>query len=117
MLGITAEISERQYNDRKTRWRERARGRALGPPQWTGIIPDHSIRPHRAINVLEGLLTQIDELDPSLALGVIVRRRRDTDAAGLCEALESSRDVDAISEDVVRLNDYVTNINANAESN
>lgn len=36
--------------------------------------------------------------------------------AGSREALEPSRDVDAISEDVVRLNDYVTNVNANAES-
>src|SRR4029079_2908840 len=72
LLRIATEVGERQHNNGKTRWRERTRGRALGPCQWTGIIPNHSIRPHGAINVLEGLLAQIDELDPSLALGVIV---------------------------------------------
>ena len=82
-----------------------------------GFIPDQGIGPHRAVDVLEVLLAQISELDPDLASDLIVGRRRDADAAGLCDALKPRRDVDAVAKDVMGLDDYVADIDAHAESN
>jgi len=48
---------------------------------------------------------------------LIVGRRRDADAAGFCDALKSRRDVDAISKDVMGLDNYVADIDAHAQSN
>ena len=80
-------------------------------------IPDHGIGPDRAGDVLEVLLAQIGELDPDLASDLIVGRRRDADAAGFGDALKSRRDVNAISKDVMGLDDYVADIDAYTESN
>ncbi len=79
--------------------------------------PDYSVGPHSPINVLERSLAQIDEVDPSFAADIIVRRRRDTDAAWLRQALKPRCDVDAVSEDVMWLNNYVTNVDTNPERN
>ena len=66
---------------------------------------------------LEVLLAQIGELNPDLASDLIVDRRRDADAAGFCDALKPRRNVNAVSKDVVGLDDYVANIYAYAEDN
>jgi hypothetical protein len=68
-------------------------------------------------DVLKVLLAQIGELDAYLAPHLIVGRGRDTHAARFCDALKPRRDIDAISKDVVRLDDHVTDIDADAESN
>jgi hypothetical protein len=63
------------------------------------------------------LLTQIGELNPHLASDVIVGRRRDADAAGFRDALKPRRNVNAVAKNVMRLNNHITDIDANTESN
>ncbi|MFK4696992.1 hypothetical protein ABIF42_002586 [Bradyrhizobium diazoefficiens] len=77
----------------------------------------HSIDPDRTGNVFEVLLAQIAELNPDLALDLIVGRRRDADAAGLCDALKPRRNIDAVPKNVMRFNNYVADIDAHTESN
>ena len=80
-------------------------------------IPDHGIGPDRAGDVFEVLLAQIGELNPDLASDLIVGRRRDADAAGFCDALKPCRNINAVSKDVMGLDDYVADIDAHTESN
>ena len=51
------------------------------------------------------------DLAPDLAVSVI----RDADAAGVRDAFEASRDVDAVAEDVVVVDDDVADMNADAK--
>src|SRR5262249_1951407 len=44
-------------------------------------------------------------------------RRRDADAAGLGDALKARRNIHAVSEDVMGLYNYVTDIDADTEGN
>ena len=48
---------------------------------------------------------------------MIVSRRRNADAAGFCNALKPRRDVDAVSKDVMRLDNNVANIDADTKRN
>jgi hypothetical protein len=82
-----------------------------------GPVRDHRISSDRKGNVLEILLAQIEELNRDLASNVIVGRRRDADAAGLCDALKPRRNVNAVSKDIMGLDDYVADIDAHAEGN
>ena len=47
---------------------------------------------------------------------VVIGGSRDTDAAGLSYALEPGRDVDAISKNVVRFDDYISNVDADPKN-
>ena len=70
----------------------------------------------RAGDVLDVLLAEIlkgDVVEPVADL--IAHGARDADAAGLGEHLETRRDVDAIAEDIVVLDDHVAEIDADAE--
>jgi hypothetical protein len=99
------------------RRRKRTWPRALNLCRRARSTPDHGIGSNREGDVFEVLLAQIAKLNPHFAPDMIVSRRRDADAAGLCDALEPCRDVNAISKDVMRLDDYVADIDADAESN
>ena len=94
-----------------------ARRCTLNVGGWAGCFSDQSIGPDRARNVFEALLTQIGELDVNLVPNMIVSRRRDANASGICNALEPRRDIYAVPKDVMRLDNYVTDINAHTESN
>jgi hypothetical protein len=48
---------------------------------------------------------------------MVLARRRYADAAGFCDALKPRGDVHAVAKDVVRLDDYVADIDADTESN
>ena len=48
---------------------------------------------------------------------MIVDRGRDANAAGFCSALKPCRNVNALSKDVMRLDDYVADIDADTEGN
>src|SRR5947199_7299508 len=72
---------------------------------------------HRSIDVLKGLLAQISELYIHLAPDLIVGGSRDAGAARRCNALKPGRDVDAVPEDIMWLDDHVADIDADAESN
>jgi hypothetical protein len=61
------------------------------------------------------LLTEIDELDRQLRPDVIPSRARDANPARLRQSLQAGRDIDGIAEEVVALNDYVTDMHPDAE--
>jgi hypothetical protein len=73
-------------------------------------IPNNRIGTYRTGYVLESLLAQIRELDRDFAANLIAGRRRDTDATGFGYSLKPSRDVDAIPENVVTLDQDVTEV-------
>ena len=80
-------------------------------------IRDHGIGPHGTSDILEALLAQIGELDRDLASDLIVGGRRDADATGFGDALKPRCDVDAVSKDVVTLDEYVAEVDADPKSN
>src|SRR6516162_3795451 len=65
---------------------------------------------HGAVDVLQPLLTKIGELDCDLTSNLIVRGRRETDATRLSDALKSCGDVDTVSENVIALDQDVTEV-------
>jgi hypothetical protein len=81
----------------------------------SGPLRDHGIGAHRTSNVLEALLAQIDKLDRDFADNLFVSRSRDADAARFGDALKTGCDVDAIAKNVMRFNNYVADIDANAK--
>src|SRR5260370_16786517 len=86
-------------------------------PRWIGGIPEHNIDPHRALDVFEVLFAQISELDVDLSADMIVNGEGNADAARFCDALKPRRDIDAISKDVMGLDDYVADVDTYTESN
>jgi len=82
-----------------------------------GFFPDHGIGPDRAGDVFQVLLAEISELNLDLAMDSIVGGRRNADAAGFCNALKPCRNVNSVSEDVMGFDDYVADVDADAESN
>ena len=79
-------------------------------------IARHPVDPQRLGHVLERLFAQVVEGDfeppPGLAIGVV----GEADAAGLRQALQACRNVDAVAVDVVALDDHVAQVDADAES-
>ena len=70
----------------------------------------------RAGDVLDALLAEIlegDVVEPVADL--VAHRAGDADAARLGKHLEARRDIDAIAENVVLLDDHVAEIDADAE--
>src|SRR6516164_4814958 len=78
---------------------------------------DRGIDPDRICNVLEVPLTQINELDPDLASNMTIDGRRNANATRLGNPFKPRRDVDVVTEDIVRLDDHIANIDSNAEQN
>jgi hypothetical protein len=78
-------------------------------------LPDDSIGPDGSSDILEVLLAEICELNPYFTPDLIVGRRRNADAAWLRDTLKPCCNVDAISKDVMRLDNDVTDIYADAE--
>lgn len=66
---------------------------------------------------LKILLAQIGELNPDFASDLIVGSRGYANAAGFCDALKPGRNIHAVAKDVIRLGNYVADINAHAEGN
>src|SRR5258705_4413788 len=50
-------------------------------------------------------------------MDVIVGGRRDANATGLCDAFKPSRNVHAVPKNVMRLDNYVADIDAHSEGN
>src|SRR5262245_43881674 len=69
----------------------------------------------RPSDVFEGLLAKISELDRDLAVNLIVGGRRDADASRLSDALQPRRDVYAIAEYVIALDEDVPEVNPDPE--
>ena len=78
-------------------------------------IPDHSIGPYRTRDILEALLAQIGELDRDLAANLIVSGSRYADASGLGNALKPCRNIDAVTKNIVALDQDVAEVDPDPE--
>src|SRR6476646_364276 len=105
MRGVASEIRERQNHHGKPRCRKRCRTSSLRLCRRTDCVS-----PGRAKNVLQILLAEIDEADSDPASNLVVDGRGNADAARLRDALQSRRDIDAVTEDVVGFDDDIAYI-------
>src|SRR6516225_7326118 len=69
----------------------------------------------RPRDVLDGLLSHIVEIEAEFVPDLVVYDARNHDAARVSECLQPRRDVDAITEDIVTVDDDVTDVDAKAE--
>ena len=107
LLGIAAEVGERQNRDGEARRLllvRRGGGGGGHRPFQPG--PD-CVDPHRPGDILVVLLAEIEEVRPDPSPHVFVRGARNENAAGLANAFEPRSDVDAVAEDVVALDEDV----------
>ena len=74
-----------------------------------------AVDPDRPVDVLQRLLAHILEGEVEPVADMVADRRRNRDAAGLGDAFDARRDVDAVAIDVVVLDDDVAEIDADAE--
>jgi hypothetical protein len=72
-------------------------------------------RTHRPRDILDLLLTQIIEFDRKLVADLVVDSARDAKPARLTKRLQPRGDVHAVAENVARVDDDVTDIDANAK--
>ena len=114
LLGIAAEIGERQYRDgtpiieiRRAR-REYGGGDKLF--RQLGHLAGHPVDPDGSRNVLEALGAEILEIEIDLVGDLLVDDFRYIDTAGLGQRLDPRRNVDAVAEDVAFLGDDVAEI-------
>jgi hypothetical protein len=68
-------------------------------------------------DILQRLLARVLDVERHLIARVIEDCPRDTYAAGFGDRLKSRRNVNAVSKDVMGLDDYVADIDAHTESN
>jgi hypothetical protein len=108
--GRPASVLERQDgNGRFVRqWQRR-------PSAWRCTAQPHAVDPHETGDVLELLLPCVLEGQLKLTLRVFVHSTGYADASGLGKALQTRSHIDAITEDVATLDDYVTLMNAHPE--
>src|ERR1700733_3317705 len=71
--------------------------------------PEHA---HRASDVLHSLLTEVSESYRELIPNLVVRRPRDTHAAGLAERFQTRGDIDAVTKYVVAVDDDIADVDA-----
>ena len=115
LLRVAAHVDERQNRDRRLfRALLRRGGRILRGVARARFLAadDDLVDADRPVDVLDLLVAEIlvDELEPVADL--IAHRRRYADAAGLGDQLEARRDIDAVAEDVVLIDDDVAKIDA-----
>ncbi len=75
----------------------------------------HPKNPDRLGYVFDRLRTQVLEGEVKLAFDLADSIVSNANAAGLCQAFQARRNIDAITIKIVALDDYVTNIDADAE--
>ena len=116
LLRIAAHIGEWENGDRRLP----GRGHAGRGPLF-GFRDQFRIELHfedtdGTGNVLDGLIAQILEHDVVEAISdLIAYRARHANATGLGEHLEARRHIDAVAEDVLVLDDHVTQIDPDTE--
>lgn len=71
--------------------------------------------PHRLRDVLDALLTREPEWQDHLGPNLIEYGAGDGDATWFRGRLQSSRDVDAVSKQIVALDEHIAEIDANPE--
>jgi hypothetical protein len=80
------------------------------------LFPDHGVCADRAVNVFEVLLAEISELNANSAYDTFIGRRGNADAAGFCDTFKPRRNIHAVAEDIMWLDNYVADIYADTES-
>src|SRR5258705_6681395 len=78
---------------------------------------DDTVNVDRPGDILQSLLARVLNLERHLIARVIEDCLRDADTAGFGNALKPCRDVDAVPKDVMRLDDYVADVDAHTERN
>jgi hypothetical protein len=97
MLRVAADVGERQDDDREV-WRPSSSRLKGGERGWRDFRASiKRIDPHRSHDVLEVLVSEIDEVRVDLAAHVVVGCARDQHAARLAKALQPRRDVHAVA--------------------
>jgi len=73
------------------------------------------IDPHRPRDILDALLAYILKRIGQPVAHLVANHPRDADPARLCKRLQTRRDVHPIAKDVVALDDYIAEIDSDAE--
>src|SRR4051812_15826594 len=110
LLGVAAQVLKRQ--DRN--------GRLVGQGErysYPALVEPHTMDANRTCDVLDLLWPMIIEIYVDLAHDIALHAVGNTDAARFGKRFEARCDIDAIAEDVVLLNDYVANIDADPKRN
>ncbi len=118
LLGIAAHVDQRQHRDGRLPGRDGRCGTVLAAHWRLGCfrLEAHPKDVDRAGDVFDVLVAEIlkgNVVKPVADL--IAHGTRDADAAGLGKHLKTRRDVDAVAEDVVLLDDDIAQIDADAE--
>jgi hypothetical protein len=79
------------------------------------VTQPHAPSPHRIGDVLQALGTHIVEGDIDLAADLTLRVIGDANAARLRDPLKAHRNIDPVTKDIVLFDDYITDVNADAE--
>src|SRR6516164_8441531 len=95
--------------------RDRHRGRQQRRRQIGDGFGTKRIDPHRPRQVLDALLTPVLEWIGQLVSDLVVHDSRDADAARLGQSFQPCGDVNPVSKDVVFFDNYVAEVDANAE--
>src|SRR5271166_4905040 len=80
-----------------------------------GCSRSYPVCSDRPRDIFERLLAHVCEGEVEAARRILPHAGRDADPAGLGQAFEPCRDIDAVAEDVAVLNDDVADIDADAE--
>src|SRR5262245_21415223 len=110
LFRVAADVRNGKHHDGKSRRQRRGRGLAVTAPDRTQVIGSQAVGPDRARYVFQGWLTQIGKLSCDLASHLIIGGSRDAYTAGFCDPFKPCSDVDSVSEDIIRLDDYVADI-------
>ena len=112
VLWVAAQIVERQHRDRRLFLGTVADRRA-------GLrrrrFEDHVIDADRPVDVLELLVAAVGEDEVELVADMLAHRLRDGDAARPGNAFQPRRDIDAVAENVVALDDDIAKVDADAK--
>ena len=116
LFRIAAEIDEGQHDDREARGRPRLRGRGAAARCMALRREVERVDSHRAGDVLQALLADIDEPLLETVAHLLVGRPRKAEAAGLADTFEPRRNIDSIAHEVaVAFLDHVPDVHAHSE--
>jgi hypothetical protein len=88
---------------------------AINSELFDGSVKTNSIDPYQSCNIFELLLAHILKYEIKLAACVLMHSVRHADSTWLGKSLQTRCNVHAISENVVAVDDDVTDIDANTE--
>src|SRR6516164_403727 len=119
LLWIPAHILERKHCDRRlVGKRQRLVVKHRGQPRprlyGDGTVPN-PVHTYWPSDVLDAPLAQILESKVQLVADLVIHCPGNTNPARLSERFEASRNIDAVAEDVVFLDDHVAQIDPDAE--